>query len=250
MKTFVKDHLMVRQYESRSSMGAEAAKSVGECIRKELGTHDHINMIFAAAPSQNEMLQNLIRQDVDWSRVNAFHMDEYTGLPPGASQTFRHYLDEHLFSHVAFKKVNYINGNADDLNEECSRYSDLLKKFPPDIVCMGIGENGHLAFNDPHVAFFNDSVLVKVVDLDEVSRQQQVNDGCFATIDVVPSQALTLTIPALMSGRNIFCVVPGKKKAAAVHNTLNQSVDEKFPSTILRTHSNAILFVDEDSYQQ
>ncbi|HZY82400.1 MAG TPA: glucosamine-6-phosphate deaminase [Cyclobacteriaceae bacterium] len=249
MKELVKDLLTIRQYENRAAMDTAAAQAVAECIREKLKSRDTINMIFAAAPSQNEMLAALVTYDVTWNKINAFHMDEYIGLPVGATQSFRHYLDEHLFSLVNFRTVNYINGNAADLKEECHRYSGLLSKFPPDIVCMGIGENGHLAFNDPHVADFKDTALVKVVDLDEVCRQQQVNDGCFEKISFVPTQALTLTIPSLMKGQNIFCVVPGNKKATAVRNTINQPVDEKFPSTILRTHRNATLFVDEDSYK-
>lgn len=229
-------------------MGTAAARAVAECIRREAAGRNYLNMIFAAAPSQNEMLAALVREDVDWSRINAFHMDEYIGLSPGAPQSFRHYLDEHLFSRVPFHRAYYIDGGAKDLDAECSRYSNLLTRNPPDIVCMGIGENGHIAFNDPHVADFSDPRLVKVVDLDEVCRQQQVNDGCFGSLGRVPAQALTLTIPALMSARSVFCVVPGKKKAEAVNNTLIQSVDPMFPSTILRRHARAVLFVDEQSY--
>jgi glucosamine-6-phosphate deaminase len=247
MHEFTKGQLIIRRYEDRATMGTAAALAVAECIREELTHKEHLNMIFAAAPSQNEMLAALIGQPVDWSRINALHMDEYTGLPAGAPQSFRHYLDEHLFSRATFRQVNYIDGNAQDLNTECSRYSDLLTKYPPDIVCMGIGENGHIAFNDPHVADFADRQLVKVVDLDDMCRQQQVNDGCFADINRVPGRALTLTIPALMRGRAVFCVVPGKKKASAVYNTINQAIDPEFPSTILRRHPRAILFVDEDS---
>jgi glucosamine-6-phosphate deaminase len=228
-------------------MGAAAANAIAECIQHDLRHREYLNMIFAAAPSQNEMLASLVRHDVDWSRVNAFHMDEYIGLPNGADQSFRHYLDQHLFSLVNFRQVNYIDGNAVNIIAECTRYSELLRKYPPDIVCMGIGENGHIAFNDPPVADFADPHLVKVVELDQACRQQQVNDGCFPEISRVPRKALTLTIPALMSGRKIFCVVPGKKKADAVYNTLHQAVDPRFPSSILRTHPSAILFVDHDS---
>ena len=247
MQEFTKDRLIIRRYANRSSMGAAAAQAVAQCIRENLGQKDHLNMIFAAAPSQNEMLAALVRETVDWSRINAFHMDEYVGLPADATQLFRHYLNEHLFSLVPFRQVHYINGNAGNSSTECSRYSALLTNHPPDIVCMGIGENGHLAFNDPHVADFADPQLVKIVELDEVCRQQQVNDGCFENITRVPERALTLTIPALMTGRNIFCVVPGKKKAEAVYNTIHEGVDARFPSTILRKHEKAILFVDEDS---
>jgi glucosamine-6-phosphate deaminase len=248
IQEFTKDHLTIRRFEDRSTMGIAAARAIAQCIRKELEHKDHLNMIFAAAPSQNEMLAVLVGEAVDWSRINAFHMDEYTGLPATAPQLFRHYLNEHLFSLAPFRQIHYIDGNAHDLNAECSRYSELLRESPPDIVCMGIGENGHIAFNDPHVADFSDTNLVKVVELDEVCRQQQVNDGCFDVIGSVPSRAITLTIPALMKGRSIFCVVPGMKKADAVHNTVNKPVDARFPSTILRTHPRAVMFVDKGSW--
>lgn len=247
MLEFKKDNLVVRRYESRAAMGAAAAVAIAGRIREELGYKTHVNIIFAAAPSQNEMLAALIDEDVDWSRINAFHMDEYVGLPEGSPQSFRHYLDGHIFSRVPFRRVYYLNGTVANLRDECFRYADLLTTYPPDLVCMGIGENGHIAFNDPHVADFSDPEQVKVVELDETCRQQQVNDRCFDEIDQVPVRALTLTIPALMAGRYLFCVVPGKKKAQAVYNTLHQPPDPGFPSTILRTHSRAILFVDEES---
>ena len=250
MQEFTKGRLTIRRFTDRRTMGIAAAQAIAQCIRENLGQKDHLNMIFAAAPSQNEMLTALVGQTLDWRRVNAFHMDEYVGLPVGATQLFRHYLNEHLFSLVPFRRVHYIDGNAPDMKAECARYTDLLRKHPPDIVCMGIGENGHIAFNDPHVADFADPQQVKVVELDEVCRQQQVNDGCFEDITRVPVRALTLTIPALMSGRDVFCVVPGKKKAGAVHNTINEGVDHKFPSTILRKHPKAVLFVDEESCPQ
>jgi glucosamine-6-phosphate deaminase len=134
-----------------------------------------------------------------------------------------------------------------DLEGECRRYGELLMRYPVDVVFMGIGENTHIAFNDPHVARFDDPRIVKVVDLDEACRQQQVNDGCFKTLGDVPRNALTLTIPALMKADHIFCMVPGKTKAQAVYHTLNSEISERFPSTILRTHPSAILFIDKDS---
>jgi glucosamine-6-phosphate deaminase len=155
-----------------------------------------------------------------------------------------------IFGLVPFQGVHYINGNAKNIDEECNRYAELLKNNPPDIVCMGIGENTHLAFNDPHVAKFNDQSAVKTVTLDLQCRQQQVNDGCFGKLADVPEKAITLTIPALMKGQNIFCMVPGPTKAQAILHTLTQKISERFPSTILRNHPSAILFVDDDSYSQ
>jgi glucosamine-6-phosphate deaminase len=156
-------------------------------------------------------------------------------------------LKDRLFSKVNCREVHYLNGNATNIQDECKRYSDLLVKYPTDIVCLGIGENTHLAFNDPHVADFNDPEIVKVVDLDQDCRTQQVNDGCFATINDVPTHALTITMPALFKSTFAYAIVPGKFKANAIDHTINSEINEKYPSTILRRHDHAILFIDEDS---
>lgn len=174
-------------------------------------------------------------------------MDEYIGLDQDAPQGFDNFLRDRLFEVANFKSVHYLQGNASDPDDECRRYSALLNSHKIDIVCMGIGENGHIAFNDPHVAHFDDKKLVKVVELDEMCRTQQVNDGCFESIDQVPTHALTLTIPALMSGDNIFCIVPAKTKAQAVLNTIKGDIEEACPASILRNHGNAILYIDSDS---
>jgi glucosamine-6-phosphate deaminase len=242
-----KDSLTTKVFESRSSMGSDAANLVSEKISELLKTKRFINMIFAAAPSQNDFLSELIKKNVEWDRINAFHMDEYVGLDANAPQGFGNFLKDRLFKKVSFRSVQYINGNAADLEAECDRYANLLSLQPVDIVCMGIGENTHLAFNDPHVADFNDEKIVKIVDLDMECRQQQVNDGCFNTIEEVPANALTLTIPTLVKPAYVYCIVPGEKKAKAVYQTLNESITEKYPSTILRKHPNAILFIDEKS---
>src|SRR5690606_5367103 len=212
-------------------------------IQELLATQELVNIIFAAAPSQNEFLEALVQQEgIEWNRVNAFHMDEYIGLPMDAPQRFGRFLDDRLFKKVSFRSVNYLNGNAANIEEECQRYTALLKQYPTDIVCMGIGENCHIAFNDPHVANFDDSAWVKVVDLDLACRQQQVNDGCFTGLNLVPTHALTLTIPALVAAPAIFCMVPGPNKAAAVKHTLSDAISARYPSTILRRHLNAILY--------
>lgn len=239
--------LDIRIYNTRREMGAAAAEKFAKELNKLLSTKDEVNVVFAAAPSQNEFLEALRYENLDWQRINAFHMDEYIGLAADAPQGFGNFLKERLFDKFNFKSVNYLNGNAEDIAAECARYTALLQQHPVDIVCMGIGENGHLAFNDPPVADFEDKHTVKVVILDEVCRQQQVNDGCFANLNQVPKQALTLTIPALLSAGYINCVVPGPTKANAVANTLNRPISTENPATILRNHPQAVLFLDLDS---
>lgn len=251
IKTIKTDKLDVKVFEGRLSMGNHAAQMVGKRIRQLLESQDYVNMIFAAAPSQNEFLAALSQEkNISWNRVNAFHMDEYIGLREDAPQSFGIFLKEQFFSKVPLWSVHYLNGNAADIQAECIRYAGLLKKYPTDIVCMGIGENCHIAFNDPHVADFQDPDLVKVVNLDEACRQQQVNDGCFNRIEQVPSFALTLTVPALVNANYVYCMVPGPRKAQAVYYTLQEEISEQYPSTILRKHSNAILFIDKDSSRQ
>ncbi len=245
---FKKDELLVKVFETRDEMGKASAKDVAECMRKLLSEKEEINMIFAAAPSQNDMLLHLLSEEgIEWERVNAFHMDEYIGLSKDAPQCFSNFLKRYIFDLKPFKSINLINPAAADAEAECERYTELLKSHPVDIVCMGIGENGHIAFNDPHVAEFNDSKMVKVVGLDDVCRQQQVNDGCFEKFDDVPKNALTLTIPTLVSASYNFCVVPAPTKANAVKNTVYGEISEKCPATILRNKKNAIMYCDKDS---
>lgn len=246
--SFKKDELLVKIIPDRNEMGRVAANEVTAKIIELQAVQDEVNMIFAAAPSQNEFIADLIsRPEIDWNRINAFHMDEYIGLDSAAPQAFGNFLKERIFSKVPFKSVNYLNGQAEDLDKECERYSQLLVNNPVNIVCLGIGENGHIAFNDPPVADFKDPKLVKVVDLDFTCRQQQVNDKCFDLLDEVPRQALTLTIPALLKGEYLYCIVPATNKAQAVFNTLNGEISEECPATILRTKENVILYLDAAS---
>lgn len=245
------DELYVKEYGSRLALGLDAARMVGEKIVELQREQEYVNMIFASAPSQNEFLEALIQHEgIDWTRVAAFHMDEYIGLETTHPQSFASFLRNNLFSLVPIDRIYFINGNAENIEEECERYESLLSQYPADIVCMGIGENTHIAFNDPHVADFEDVKQVKIIDLDDKSRQQQVNDGCFPTFESVPTHAVTLTIPALLSGRYIYCMVPGVNKARAIYQTLNEVVSPQFPSTILRRHPNAVLFIDTESAQQ
>lgn len=240
--------LGVRIYPTREDMGKAAALDVSAKILELLEKREEINMIFAAAPSQNDFMSALVNDTtVPWNRINAFHMDEYIGLEKEAPEGFGNFLKSALFGNVPFRSVHYIDATASDTEAECNRYSALLKANPTDIVCLGIGENGHIAFNDPPVADFNDPKLVKVVELEQTCRQQQVNDNCFTAIDLVPEKAFTLTIPALMKAQYMYCIVPNRLKAEAVRKTLNDAVSEKCPATILRTKKDALLYLDADS---
>lgn len=248
LKQWKVDNLHVEVYDTGRAMGIAAAKQVSRKISYIIAEKGSVNMVFAAAPSQNEFLTELCNtKDLDWSKVIGFHLDEYTGLPEGAPQSFRRFLDENIFHKVRPGQVHYLNGNAKNLRKECDRYSRLLKEHPLDIACIGIGENGHIAFNDPHVADFQDLYWVKVVDLDEKCRRQQVNDGCFSSIYDVPRNALTLTIPAIMSSRHVYCIVPGVTKQEAVKNALEGPIDTSCPASILRTHPSTRLIIDRDA---
>lgn len=252
MKEFYKDNLRVLVADSRDAMGKAAAADIREAILEKLEQKPQINMIFAAAPSQNEALAHLTAyDDIDWSRVNGFHMDEYVGLPKDlADRSFGTYLKENIFGKVPFGSVNLIDATATDKEAECARYARLLEENPVDIVVLGIGENGHIAFNDPPVADFQDPKLVKIVELDDKCRNQQVHDGCFAAVELVPTHAITLTCPALTAGTKMFCVVPGSTKAWAVRETLEGTVDEHCPASILRRHSGAALYLDAGSAKE
>ena len=248
MFSFQKELLQVRIFPDRRAMGKSAAADVATVIRCLLSQRHELNMIFAAAPSQNEFLESLCAEkDINWTQINAFHMDEYINLPADAPQAFGNFLKERIFEKLPFRTVNCFNSCCPDPEQECERYASLLRRHPADIVCMGIGENGHIAFNDPHVARFDDPKSVKIVDLDEKCRTQQVNDGCFSSLEEVPTHALTLTIPALMNGKYLFCMVPAKSKSWAVYHTINDTISENLPATCLRKHKNAILYLDADS---
>lgn len=248
MKQFLVDKLQVQIHQNRTLMGEAAAKDIKEKIAQLLTRKQEINIIFAAAPSQNDVLQSLVQdKTIEWNRVNAYHMDEYIGLEASAPQGFGNFLKAHIFGLVPFKSVNYIDITTTNPEKEAERYGKLLQENPTDIVIMGIGENGHIAFNDPPVADFKDKRIVKPVPLDEICRQQQVNDGCFASIDKVPTHALTLTVPTLVKAPYLFCIVPAPTKAKAVYETLYGNIDEHCPASILRMHDNAILYLDDQS---
>ncbi len=246
-RRFSVDSLAVEVYPDRQALGSAAARTVADWLRQELAKRDRVGTIFASAPSQEEFLAALVTEpNVDWSRVVAFHLDEYVGLAPGAPQSFGQFLRQRLFDKVHPGVVYYLDP-LDDPERACRRYADLLASQPLVIACIGIGENGHLAFNDPHVADFTDPYLVKPVEIDEVSRAQQVHDGCFPQIDLVPRRALTVTLPAILSAERIAIMVPGLTKARAIQMALQGPIATSCPASILRQHPHAVLFVDESA---
>lgn len=241
------DRLHVRVYRDRATTGQSAARDVATEMRRLLASQDTVRMIFASAPSQDSLLEALAGEaGIDWSRVEALHMDEYVGLGVEAPGSFAAYLNTRLFDVVRPGRVALMDGAADP-EAEARRYSAELTRGPIDLVCLGIGENGHIAFNDPDVADFADPKLVKIVALDERSRRQQVNDGCFARLADVPERAITLTVPALTSGGRLFCVVPGATKADAVRQMLTGAIEESCPASILRRHASCGLYLDAES---
>jgi len=245
---FIVDSLVVEVYATRLDMGAAASAAVSAKIRELLFKQPFITIAFAAAPSQNEFLEALSKESgIDWERVVAFQLDEYVGLPEEAPQRFAKYLEDHIFNLVHPGKVNYINGNAGSLQEECQRYSELIRKNTIDIACIGIGENGHIAFNDPPVADFSDPEVVKVVELDRECRMQQVHDGCFSSFAEVPTHAITMTVPTIMSARWLYCIVPGPTKSMAIKKMLEGEISTTCPASIIKTHNNAKLFLDIDA---
>lgn len=251
IERFPAEEAWVEIYSTREEAGRAAARDVAALIADDLRVSDVARVIFAAAPSQDEFLAHLaVDPSVDWSRIVAFHMDEYLGLAPEHPAAFRRYLREHLFERVGLPPANLrlIPGErAARPLRVCLDYEDALRAEPPDLVCGGIGENGHLAFNDPPVADFSDPVSIKVVRLDAACREQQVHDGCFARIEDVPTHAFTLSIPALLAARQISVVVPGPRKAEAVREALQGPVAESCPASVLRRHRGARLYLDRDS---
>lgn len=249
IKDFKIDSLHVLVYNTREEMGRAAYHLYKQKIQQMMVEHQRcVRAIYAAAHSQSDFFSALAKDtEIDFGRIDAFHMDEYMGLGADAPQNFGNFLKNAIFSKHNFNSVSYVDSTAKNINDECLRYESLLKVAPLDIVSLGIGENGHIAFNDPHEARFDDPRWVRETSLDVVCRQQQVNDGEFATLDNVPQTALTLTIPALMSCKTVIGIVPDKRKAQAVYDTLYGAVSEQCPASILRTHGDATLFLDKDA---
>ena len=236
----------IRIAHDSDALGSAAARDIAAAIRLGLQHADTVRIIFAAAPSQSAMLRHLRTEPgIEWHRVIAFHMDEYIGLPMDAPQRFAHWLQQEFFAHVPVRAFHPMEP-VDDPDAACLRYAKLLLLAPVDLVLLGIGTNAHLAFNDPP-ADLNDPATVKLVTLDRMCREQQVFDGCFPDLDAVPTQAMTLTVPALLAGRKLFCCIPGAHKRDAVRAMLHEPVSGLVPATALRTHSDCRVYLDESS---
>lgn len=241
------ENIPISIYENPIDMGNAAADFVALKLKDAIRLKGNANLILATGSSQFAFLKALKQKEIDWKNITVFHLDEYRGLPSTHPASFRRYLKERILDGVGPKKVYFLNGDAEDVEQEMQHYTDALKNHPIDIACIGIGENGHIAFNDPPVADFNDPKWVKLVELDEACKIQQIGEGWFPTMEDVPVQALTLTIPAILSSKTISCVVPDQRKAQAVHDALYHSISTKCPATILRKHPQTRLFLDKGS---
>ncbi len=242
-------NLQVKVFSTRRTAGEAAAFAFIDRVQALLNDKETINVVFASAGSQTEFLETLVRNQmfVDWQRINAFHLDEFVGAGPATSYGFARWLKDRLIDRLPFRQFDALDGRAANLTDECSRYAARLQQQGIDLACIGIGENGHLAFNDPPVADFADPLFVKRIDLDETCREQQFREGVFPDLASVPGQALTLTIPAILQAQDILCIVPGATKAIAVWKTLHAEISTKCPATILRRHPNTRLYLDVES---
>ena len=247
---FTSGRLGVEVHADRPALGLAAAQAAAAYLHDVIASRGQARVIFACAPSQNEFLDSLLavsktgQMAVDWSQVTAFHMDDYVGLTGQHPQSFRHYLQTHFLSQVKIGRFHPVPAEEPDSAAVCARYTALLSEKPIDLICLGIGENGHIAFNDPPVADFEDPQLIKVVELDDACRHQQVNDGCFPTFADVPRHAFTLTVSIFRRARRLSIHVPGPRKADAVKATLEGPVSTACPASILRLHPEATLYID------
>jgi len=227
-------------------LGIAAGTTSAELIRQAISEKGRANIILATGASQFETLNQLISEDVDWSKVTMFHLDEYLGLAETSPASFRKYLKERFLNHVpSLKEVHLVNGETDP-ETECTRLGDLIEQNPIDVALVGIGENGHLAFNDPPADFETEEPYL-VVNLDEECRLQQLGEGWFKTIEDVPVQAISMSVKQILKAKHIICSVPDKRKAKAVKNSVEQPVNNKYPSSILQQHADCRLFLDTDS---
>jgi glucosamine-6-phosphate deaminase len=240
--------LAIYACESARDLGLAAAHHAAIRIRASLREHSVVPIVFATGASQLETLRALAAiPDLPWNRVIGFHLDEYAGMSSDHPASFRRYLRRELTERVPIREFHFLEGQAPDLEVECTRYEQLLRATPPRLCLLGIGENGHLAFNDPPVARFHDERDVRVVTLDHACRQQQVNEGWFPSLDDVPERAVTMTIPAIMRIPELVLSVPGERKARIVQRTIFEDISPRCPATILRTHNNARMYVDNAS---
>lgn len=242
------DQLPVSVFESNEALGRFAAAEAGQVIQQAIRERGVANVILATGNSQLSFLQNLrADKSIDWQKVIVFHMDEYIGIDANHPASFPVFLHKHFLSHVSVKAFYPVSGQSKQLEAVIAEYTKRLREHPADLCACGYGENGHLAFNDPPFADFNDPVWAKVVKLAEASRKQQVGEGHFTSLDQVPTHAITLTIPALLAAKRVLCLVPEARKAEAVYTALKKPISEDCPGSFLRTQPHARLLLDKDS---
>jgi glucosamine-6-phosphate deaminase len=237
----------VEIYASANALGKAAAERAAELIRRAIEERGAARVIVATGNSQIPLVEALVKHDLDWKRVEIFHMDEYAGMPADYPASFRRWIKTRVEDKVHPGKMNYLAGDAPDLEAEMNRYTRLLNDAPIDLAFVGFGENGHIAFNDPHVADFNDPLAVKRVTLDEPCRKQQAGEGHFKDVESVPGEALTVTCTGLFRANAWVCCVPEARKAEAVRNALEGPVSVACPASIVRRHPNAYVYLDQES---
>jgi glucosamine-6-phosphate deaminase len=241
------DELPVAVYENNEAMGRAAALDASRILQAALVERGEANLILATGNSQLSFLRTLKQiGGIDWATIRVFHMDEYIGIDPQHRASFPLFLRTHFFDSVQPRAFYPVPGGAENVQAACQEYEALLRQYPADVVALGIGENGHIAFNEPP-AQFNDPVWVKVIELNEISRRQQVNEGHFDRIEDVPRQAITLTIPALLAAKHMLCLAPETRKADIVRACLLEPIDPLRPASILRRVAHARLYLDRDS---
>lgn len=241
------DALQVRVFRDADALARTAAADAAAALRAAIGARGSANAMFASGNSQLRFLHALAHVDgVDWARVVGFHMDEYVGIGNDHPASFHRYMQEQVARPLRVGDFHYLDGTTNPV-EEAAQYAALLRQFPIDVCCLGIGENGHLAFNDPPVAEFDDPLDVKVVTLDDACRRQQVGEGHFATIDDVPARAITVTIPALLRAECVLAIVPEGRKREPVRRALIEQISPACPASILRRSTHATLYLDRDS---
>lgn len=232
-------------YKTKEELGRTAARKGAELIRKAINKKGEATIIVATGSSQFEMLNELTNTKVDWSKVTAFHLDEYMGIPDTHDASFRKYLKERFVDQITLGAFHYIDGEA-NAPEECERLAELINGKPVDVAFIGIGENGHLAFNDPPADFETEAPYIQV-SLDKECRMQQMGEGWFSSFEEVPATAISMSIKQILKSANIICSVPDQRKAEAVKNAIEKQVSPDYPASVLKTHDRTWLFLDRGS---
>lgn len=247
-KIFNVDKLSVQIYSCEVDLAEDVAEIAQNYLQSVLQKNGSAAILLATGNSQIKFLEKLVALDgIDWSRITCFHLDEYLGISGEHAASFRYYLRERVQKLVKPKEFHYIEGDTLEPLRECDRYTRLLQAQPIDLCCLGVGDNGHLAFNEPAVANFQDPYTVKLVKLDRVNHQQQVNQGHFPNLESVPKYAFTVTIPTICAARKIFCIISGRHKAKIVQKMLQGNITTDCPASILRKQPQTTLFLDKDA---